>query len=53
MYDLVVIAPTVDEYGYEELDRSVYDELDLYELEQAHGQTTQTVRQSGGQTGAD
>ena len=47
MYDLVVTAPAVDEFGYEELDQTVYDELNLYELEQAKGQTTPTLRQTG------
>ncbi len=49
----MVIAPTIDEYGYKELDQSVYDALDLFELEQAYGQTAQTVQQSSGKTGAE
>lgn len=47
MNGIDAIAPIFDEYGFEELDQSVYDELGLYELEQAEEGTAQADREIG------
>ena len=44
----MVIGHAIDEFGFEEWDQSFYDELHLYEIDQAEElRSAQAVRQSG------